>query len=93
MNGESQGSTNMVKMVMGIVLIAAGNILAINGYPKVPTVTLPAHTAPLQPGAMVTDVARLSELLPRYYWLLMLSLLLINMGSVFLYLCREEKKA
>ena len=91
MNGDAQGGTNMAKMILGIVLIASGNLLAIKGYPSVPMVTLPAHAAPMQPGTGVPDVASLSEALPQYFKLLMLSLALVNVGAVFLYQSRDSK--
>ena len=92
MNGDAQGGTNMAKMILGIVLIAAGNLLAIKGYPDVPTVVLPANTAPLHPGTNMAEVANLSQLLPERFKMLMLSLLMLNVGTVFVYLSRDPKQ-
>ena len=91
MNGEAQGGTNMAKMILGIVLVASGNLLAIKGYPDVPPVTLPAHTVPGHLGAGAPDLFVMNEALPNYFRLLMLSLALVNVGAIFLYQSRESQ--
>ena len=94
MNGDAQGGTNMAKMIIGVVLMAAGNLMAIRGYPSMPVLPMPSHSAPMQPGTMpMPDIAGLGQLLPNYFMVLMTSLLLMNVGAIFVYLSREPKSA
>ena len=93
MSGESgQGGTNMAKLILGIVLMVAGDLIAIKAYPQIHEVVMPAKSAPgaLVPGQPIADMSKINGQVSNYFFLLMVSLLLINAGGVFLYQSRES---
>lgn len=93
---ESKGR-DMVKVVLGVLLIFAGNFLALKGVPDLPNLVTPAHAGVSFPGSdqagslmqLITDT---DVNLGKYVKLLMCSLLLVNVGALLLYMSAEPKK-